>query len=316
MDMKKENDLVKQVIMENQEKKDKDMNATTGKGTGLRFNQGKLRHDLVHPRAYEDFVQVLTDGANKYKPKNWENGLSWTSVLASLKRHITAIEKGEDYDYDPNCSECIAGTCKSHSGRLHIAHAACNVHFLNAFYYIFPQGDDRTKIMGYRKYGIDIDSVLSDFVNHFFRYLNIDGDLPRHWNDPRINNNFNRIITDKNFWLTIPELIPSNKLIYEPDCYITSRPINSAWTQEWLDNKLYPQAKLFTVGHGGSKIEAAKSREIEVFLDDSFDNFIEFQNNGIDCYLYTASHNIKYNVGHKRVNCIEDFFKKIEIYST
>ena len=88
---------------------------TTGKGEGMRFNEGKLRYDLVEPRAFRDFVEVLTDGANKYHDRNWENGFSWTSVIASLKRHIAAVEQGEDYDQE--------------SGRLHIAHAACNIHF-------------------------------------------------------------------------------------------------------------------------------------------------------------------------------------------
>ena len=71
---------------------------TTGIGTGMRFNQGKLRYDLVEPRAHRDMVDVLTYGAEKYYDRNWENGLSWTSVLASLKRHIAAFEAGEDFD--------------------------------------------------------------------------------------------------------------------------------------------------------------------------------------------------------------------------
>ena len=130
---------------------EKDLNATTGKGKGLRFNHGKLRYDLVEPREHRDMVEVLTDGAKKYFDRNWENGLSWTSVIASLKRHLAAIERGEDYDPE--------------SGRLHIAHAACNVHFLNTFYYTFPQGDDRPKrFLNLPKIGLDIDGVLADFT--------------------------------------------------------------------------------------------------------------------------------------------------------
>lgn len=136
----------------------------TGKGTGMRFNHGKLRYDLVQPNAFEDFVQVLTNGATKYKSRNWENGLIWTSVLASLKRHIAAIERGEDFDPE--------------SGRLHIAHAACNVHFLNAFYYTFPQGDDRPKrFLKIPRIGLDIDGVLADFTSAWNKKYH---EIPHH----------------------------------------------------------------------------------------------------------------------------------------
>jgi hypothetical protein len=91
----------------------KDLSATTGKGTGLRFNQNKLRYDLVEPRAHRDMVKVLTYGAKKYFDRNWENGLSWTSVIASAKRHLAAIELGEDYDFDPNCEGCKSGFCEN-----------------------------------------------------------------------------------------------------------------------------------------------------------------------------------------------------------
>ena len=64
--------------MEKQEKKEKNFSAVTSKGQGLRFNKGKLRYDLVEPHAFEDFVQVLTDGSVKYHSRNWESGLSWT----------------------------------------------------------------------------------------------------------------------------------------------------------------------------------------------------------------------------------------------
>ena len=65
---------------------------------GLRFNQGKLRFDLVHPFAHEQMVKVLTKGAEKYAERNWEKGMTWSNVIASLKRHLQAIESGEDFD--------------------------------------------------------------------------------------------------------------------------------------------------------------------------------------------------------------------------
>ncbi len=58
------------------------------KGEGLRFNEGKLRYDLVEPFAHEKMVEVLTLGATKYAERNWEKGMKWSIVIASLKRHL------------------------------------------------------------------------------------------------------------------------------------------------------------------------------------------------------------------------------------
>ena len=101
--------------------------------TAKRYNEGKLRFDLIHPYANEQMVRVLTKGAEKYAPRNWEKGMLWSDVIASLKRHLHAIESGEDVDEE--------------TGELHIAHLACNAHFLTAYYKIYPQGDDRRKIV-------------------------------------------------------------------------------------------------------------------------------------------------------------------------
>lgn len=56
---------------------------------GLRYNSGKLRYDLVHPEAHEGMIKVLTYGAIKYEDRNWERGMAWSNVIASMKRHDT-----------------------------------------------------------------------------------------------------------------------------------------------------------------------------------------------------------------------------------
>jgi hypothetical protein len=312
IDMKNEN-LVKEVIMEKQEenKKGKDTTATTGKGGGLRFNKGKLRYDLVHPKAHEDMVDILTMGAEKYFDRNWENGLSWTSVLASLKRHIAAIEKGEDYDYDPNCPECIAGTCKSHSGRLHIAHAACNVHFLNAFYYIFPQGDDRPKrYLKLPKIGIDVDGVLADFTGSWNKLYPEISATPNSWYlDRKVGKRFEDMRasgTLNNFYLNIEPLMKPEDMPFEPSCYITSRPVPQEITEQWLDKYNFPARKVISLDIKQSKVEAAKDAGIEIFIDDSYENFVELNKAGICTYLYTAPWNKRYDVGHMRLNALKD----------
>lgn len=41
---------------------------------GKRYNKGKLRYDLVPVRAQEEYVKVLTSGAQKYSDNNWRMG--------------------------------------------------------------------------------------------------------------------------------------------------------------------------------------------------------------------------------------------------
>ena len=95
----------------------------------VRYNSGKLRHDLVPLNAQEEYVKVLTKGIEKYEERNWEKGMPWNWVIASLKRHLHAFEKGEDID--------------SESGCLHIAHVMCNAAFLAEYAYTHPELDNR-----------------------------------------------------------------------------------------------------------------------------------------------------------------------------
>lgn len=270
---------------------------TTGKGSGMRFNENKLRYDLVEPHAHRDMVEVLTDGAVKYYDRNWEKGLSWTSVIASLKRHIAAIEEGEDYDPE--------------SGRLHAAHAACNIHFLNAFYYIFPQGDDRPKkFLKQPKIGLDIDGVLADFVSS---WCDENPDIitkPNSWYlDRKINERFKKMKNDgklNEFYLNIKPLINPKELPFTPHCYITSRPVDNNITEKWLDKYDFPARPVKTVDVRTSKVNIAKEMNVEIFIDDSFENFVDLNNNDVFTYLYTAPWNEKYDVGHMRINSLKD----------
>lgn len=262
------------------------------KGDAVRLNQGKLRYDLVNPQAHEDMVQVLTDGAEKYNSRNWEKGFSWTSVLASLKRHISAFERGEDYDPE--------------SGRLHLSHAACNVHFLNSFYYIFPQGDDRPK-PHLKRYnvGLDIDGLLANFSKAWNkRYPEIDINPNSWYFDYEITDRFNKMKKDgvlDDFYLSLEMMVKPEEIPFDPKCYITSRPVDSRITQMWLKANGYPTRKVITVPVGESKVKVAKDNGVEIFVDDNFDNFMDMNENDILCYLFDRPWNKKYDVGHLRV---------------
>ena len=93
----------------------------------------RSRWDLLPYDAVGEVVSVLTDGAEEYGDRNWEKGFPWTSVFASLMRHLTAWMLGEDLD--------------PKSGRPHLAHAACNILFLLTFHLRKTGNDDRVRTL-------------------------------------------------------------------------------------------------------------------------------------------------------------------------
>lgn len=96
---------------------------------GVKFDADKPMLDLISPRAEEGLGLVLTYGASKYRPHNWRKGLEWSRVVAALKRHLNAFERGEDLDPE--------------SGLPHIDHVMCNAMFLSEFQKTGTGTDDR-----------------------------------------------------------------------------------------------------------------------------------------------------------------------------
>ena len=265
------------------------------KEQGLRFNSGKTRHDLLHPVAQEGIARVLTKGAEKYAPRNWEKGMDWSIVLASMKRHINAFETGEDFDPE--------------TGELHVDHIQCNAHFLSAYYKIAPQFDDRRhNYLSRPKIGLDIDEVLADWVGHWTkRHGQV---IPDAWNfDRDISSKFELLADDKEFWLSIPVKTKPSDLNFEPHCYITSRSIPKEWTEKWLDINGFPAMPVYSVGLGQSKVDVAKESGIDIYVDDRYENFVELTNAGIFTYLFDAPHNRRYDVGFRRINSLTELNK-------
>lgn len=274
------------------------------KEQGKRYNTGKQRYDLLEPFAIEQLVEVFTRGAVKYEPHNWLKGMPWSSVIASMKRHIAAFEKGEDYDFDPNCPECIAGTCVSHTGLLHMAQAAWNAMAIVSYYKHRPEFDDR--LHGYLKrprIALDIDDVLASWIKPWCEL---------HGNPEPTSWAFDRAIVDKfeamrsgqrldEFYAGLPVLTPASEIPFEPALYVTARPVSSAVTEAWLDKHGFPAAPVCTVGIGGSKIDCLKEHNIDIFVDDNFGNFVEINKAGICCFLFDQVHNKRYEVGYKRI---------------
>jgi hypothetical protein len=87
---------------------------------GTKYDNGKLRWDLLPMECVEDVVKILTFGAGKYAPNNWQLVTDAKErYWAAMMRHLVAHRKGELID--------------SESGEPHLSHAACCLTFLMWF---------------------------------------------------------------------------------------------------------------------------------------------------------------------------------------
>lgn len=267
------------------------------RGQGLRYNTGKLRYDLIHPLAEKGLVDVLTYGANKYSEKNWCAGMKWSTVIASAKRHLAALERGEDFDPE--------------TSRLHVDHLQCNAHFLSAYYSIYPEGDDRDhKYLRVPRIALDIDDVLGNFVGSWCSYFK--QDIAKFWFfDWKFDSRFKEALQNKEFWTNMEMLTTPEEIPFEPVCYITSRTTNPEWTIEWLSKNNYPAVPVYYANKEHTKEQIAKENNIQWMVDDRFDNFVNLNNNGVCCFLFDRPHNQRFNVGHKRIKSLQELFDKI-----
>lgn len=96
-----------------------------------RGDAGKARYDLLPADALHALVEVYTKGAEKYAPRNWEKGMSWSRCFGSLMRHAWAFWRGETHDPETGCH--------------HMAMAAWNCLALVAYDLRQAGADDRPK---------------------------------------------------------------------------------------------------------------------------------------------------------------------------
>ncbi len=96
---------------------------------GIKFDTEKPKLDLLDWAALNGLASVLTFGAQKYAADNWRNGIVNSRLIASLLRHLSAIQRGENID--------------SESGLPHIDHLGCCWMFLSNNFKYRPDLDDR-----------------------------------------------------------------------------------------------------------------------------------------------------------------------------
>ena len=98
---------------------------------GVKYDQGKLRVDLLDPLALDGLAKVLGFGAVKYAAHNWRGGISYSRLIGAALRHLFAILRGEDNDPE--------------SGLPHVDHLGCCWMFLSNMMKTRKDLDDRYK---------------------------------------------------------------------------------------------------------------------------------------------------------------------------
>lgn len=99
--------------------------------SATKFDNNKLRLELVPTEAVEGVTRVLENGAEKYGDYNWRQGMTWSRLIGATLRHFFAFIRGIDLDEE--------------SGLPHLDHAICNLMFLSTYQKLQLGTDNRYK---------------------------------------------------------------------------------------------------------------------------------------------------------------------------
>ena len=99
------------------------------RGSGARYNAGKVEYGLIPLVSLKWAAQVLMFGREKYAEWNWTKGMKWSVPYNCMLRHMDLYQQGEWLDEE--------------SGLPHLGHILCNAIMLNFFAMFYPEGDDR-----------------------------------------------------------------------------------------------------------------------------------------------------------------------------
>lgn len=138
--------------------------------------------------------------------------------------------------------------------------------------------------------GLDVDNVIADWDTG---YINRFGSFPKK--DWVITRNVNNILVhERNFWLNLPILnIPD----FTPRLFCSARINSKHWTKTYL-RKYGLNSPLYQVnGYHISKYDILKGK-VDLFIDDSLNNFIDLNLKGIPCLLMDSNNNKSWgNIG-------------------
>lgn len=111
------------------------MEKTANSDKGIKYDDGKLRIDLIPPEVIRALAMVFAYGADKYGRWNWEKGMRagrlWAATLwAATQRHLWSWWNKEDMDEE--------------SGYNHLWHALVSIAMLIVLQKRGTGEDDRT----------------------------------------------------------------------------------------------------------------------------------------------------------------------------
>lgn len=135
------------------------------------------------------------------------------------------------------------------------------------------------------KIGLDMDEVLDDFIHP---YLNRFGE-PKTSHE--ITKNVTKILSkDKEFWLNLPVL---HRINFIPTLYCSKRVNPKSWSKQWLSDNNFPNSPFYQMYcQNGNKANMIKGR-VDVFIDDSVNNFKKINGSGVPCLLLDNETNRK-----------------------
>lgn len=131
--------------------------------------------------------------------------------------------------------------------------------------------------------GLDADQTIDDFWNPYIERFG----TPK--SDSEITKNVHRkLMYDKEFWINLPVIHKPN---FDVTLYCTKRTSPKAYLKQWLENNDFPLAPIYQVLYQkDNKARFVKGR-IDVFVDDSIDNFISMNLAGVPCLLMDTPNN-------------------------
>lgn len=115
--------------------------------SGCKYDDNKIRYDLIPSDSLHELAKVYTHGAQKYEDDNWRKGMDWKRIMGAIERHYHAWKRGQEIDPD--------------SGLFHLAQVAWGCFTLLNYSKTHPNLDTRTKDL---KEGVDINKENIKFI--------------------------------------------------------------------------------------------------------------------------------------------------------
>lgn len=166
-----------------------------------------------------------------------------------------------------------------------------------------------TTLLPTPQYGLDIDGVLANFIEALISYAYTHCPvesllLPASWrewysydshNPEAFRKVYKEITHLPSFWRSIEPLEEAvsevKALPYLPTVYITSRPIPTEVTLDWLASVGLPTAPVVTVASSAEKVQHALEYGLTHFVDDLPGTCDAMQRAGITALLFDQPHN-------------------------